>query len=73
MPEMMSQGSVEPAPDLTSLLLLIAVLVLLASTVYLIYLGCTAFGAGTFFRAIYSPQPLPGITASDLLLRLIGL
>ena len=73
MPETMSQGSVKPAPDLTSFLLLVAVLVLLASTAYLIYLGCNAFGAGTFFRAIYSPQPLPEITASDLALRLIGL
>ena len=62
MPEMM-QGSVKPAPDLSSFLLLVAVLVLLASTVYLVYLGCNAFGAETFFRAIYSPQPLPEISA----------
>ena len=73
MPEMMTQGSVKPGPNLNSLLLLVAVLVLLASTAYIIYLGCEAFGAETFFRAIYSPQPLPEITASDLASRLIGL
>ncbi len=73
MPEIMSQGSIKPAPDLNSFFLLVAVLVLLASTAYLIYLGCNAFGAETFFRAIYAPQPFPEITASDLALPLTGI
>ena len=63
MPEMMPQGAVRPEPDVTSFLLLVAVLVLLACTIYLIYLGCTSFGANTFFRAIYSTQRIPEINA----------
>ena len=66
MPEMMPQGSAEPAPDVVSFLLLVAVLVLFASTIYLIYLGCTSFGAHTFFRAIYSTQRIPEIAALAL-------
>ena len=54
----------EPAgPDVSSFLLLVAVLALLACTIYLIYLGCTFFGAGPFFQAIYSPQRIPDIAA----------
>ena len=64
MPEMMPQSSVQSDPDVVSFLLLVAVLVLLASTIYLIYLGCTSFGAQTFFRAIYSTQRIPEIAAS---------
>ena len=64
MPEMMPQGSVQSDPDVASFLLLVAVLVLLACTIYLIYLGCTSFGAQTFFRAIYSTQRIPEIAAS---------
>ena len=63
MPEMMSHGSVRNGPDVTSFLVLVAVLVLLACTIYLIYLGCTAYGANTFFRAIYSTQRIPEINA----------
>ena len=66
MAEIMSQspiGSARPSPDVMSFLLMVAALVLLACTLYLIYLGCTAFGAGTFFRAIYSPEQSPDITA----------
>ncbi|MCK4850297.1 MAG: hypothetical protein KAT11_03045 [Phycisphaerae bacterium] len=64
MPEMMPQGSVEPVPDVTSFLLLVAVLALLVCTIYLVYLGCTSFGAHTFFRAIYSTSRIPEIAAS---------
>ena len=60
----MPQGSVQPGPDVTSVLLLVAVLVLLACTIYLIYLGCSLFGAEAFFRAIYSTQRIPEIAAS---------
>ena len=69
MAEIMSEsqiGPVRPSPDVMSFLLLVAVLLLSACTVYLIYLGCTAFGAGTFFRAIYSPEQSPDITAQVL-------
>lgn len=58
-----SAGSRPASPDVGTFLLLLAVLALLACTVYLIYLGCTYFGADTFFRAIYSPQRIPQITA----------
>ena len=64
MPEMMSQSSVQPRPDVTSVLLLVAVLALLACTIYLIYLGCSSFGAGPFFHAIYSTERIPEIAAS---------
>ena len=64
MPEIMPQGSAQPAPDVTSLLLLVAVLALLGCTAYIIYLGCTSFGAQTFFRAIYSTERIPEIAAS---------
>ena len=64
MPEMMSQSSAKSDPDVLSFLLLVAVLLLFASTIYLIYLGCTSFGARTFFRAIYSAQRIPQIAAS---------
>jgi len=63
MPDFLSGSSAKPVPDVTSLLLLVAVLVLLACTVYLVYLGCTLFGAGVFFRAIYSPQQVPEVAA----------
>ena len=63
MPEMMPQSSAKPVPDVLGFLLLVAVLVLFASTIYLIYLGCTSFGARTFFRAIYSIQRIPEIAA----------
>ena len=63
MAEMVSQGSARSDPDLSSFLLLVAVLVLLACTIYLIYLGCTSFGSQTFFRAIYSTQRIPEIAA----------
>ena len=63
MAEMMYQGSAKSEPDLCSFLLLVAVLVLLACTIYLVYLGCTSFGAGTFFRAIYSTERVPGIAS----------
>ena len=63
MPEMMPQSSLRPGPDVTSFLLLVAVLVLLACTIYLVYLGCTSFGAQNFFRAIYSTQRIPEIDA----------
>ena len=69
MPEMMPQSSAPPAPDVTSLLLLVAVLALLACTGYVIYLGCSSFGAATFFRAIYSTdERIPQIAASVLAL-----
>ena len=55
------QGSAKSDPDLCSFLLLVAVLVLLACTIYLIYLGCTSFGAEAFFRAIYSTERIPEI------------
>jgi len=45
---------------------LVAVLALLASTIYLIYLGCTSFGAHAFFRAIYSTSRIPEIAALAL-------
>ncbi len=64
MPEMMPQGSAEPVPDVTSFLLLVAVLALLVCTICLVYLGCSLFGAGAFFRAIYSTQRIPEIAAS---------
>ena len=67
MPEFLPETSARPAPDVMSFLLLVAVLVLLACTIYLAYLGCTFFGAGDFFRAIYSPQRLPDVAA-----RIIG-
>ena len=63
MPDYLPEGSAKPVPGLMSFLLLVAVLLLLASTIYLVYLGCTLFGADTFFRAIYSPQPAPEIAA----------
>ena len=63
MPDFLPESSAKPAPDITSFLLLVAVLVLLACTIYLVYLGCTFFGAGVFFRAIYSPQQAPEIAA----------
>ena len=63
MPEMMPQGLDQADPDVASFLLLVAVLVLFASTIYLIYLGCTSFGARTFFRAIYSTERIPEIAA----------
>jgi len=66
MPEMTPQGSAKSDPDVLSFLLLVAVLVLFASTIYLIYLGCTSFGAHTFFRAIYSTQRIPEIAALAL-------
>jgi len=68
MPEMMPQGSAKPDPDVLSFLLLLAVLLLFVSTIYLIYLGCTSFGASTFFRAIYSTQRIPEIAALALTL-----
>ena len=68
MPDFQPQTSARPDPDVMSFLLLMAVLVLLVCTIYLVYLGCTRFGAGVFFRAIYSPQQLPDIAA-----RIIGL
>ena len=61
MAEMMYQGSAKSDPDLCSFLLLVAVLVLLACTIYLVYLGCTSFGVGIFFRAIYSTERVPEI------------
>lgn len=66
MPDLMASGSFDqgkPAPGLMSFLLLVAVLVVLACTIYVIYLGCTLFGADVFFRAIYSPQQAPEIAA----------
>ena len=57
------QGSAKSDPDLCSFLLLVAVLVLLACTIYLVYLGCTSFGVETFFRAIYSTERIPEIAA----------
>ena len=64
MAAMMYQGSAKSDPDLSSFLLLVAVLVLLACTIYLVYLGCTSFGAESFFRAIYSTESVPEITGS---------
>ncbi len=61
MPAMMYQDSAKSDPDLSSFLLLVAVLVLLACTIYLVYLGCTSFGVETFFRAIYSTERIPEI------------
>ena len=66
MPEMMPQGLDRADPDVASFLLLVAVLALLASTIYLIYLGCTSFGAHAFFRAIYSTSRIPEIAALAL-------
>jgi len=63
MPDFVPEASAKPAPDVMSFLLLVAVLVLLACTIYLVYLGCTLFGAGVFFRAIYSPQQAPEVAA----------
>ena len=63
MPDYLPEGSAKPAPDLSSFLLLVAVLVLLACTIYLVYLGCTLFGADVFFRAIYAPQQAPEVAA----------
>ena len=63
MPEMISPSSAESGPNVLSFLLLVAALILLASTIYLAYLGCASFGAGTFFRAIYSTQRIPEILA----------
>ena len=63
MPQFSPEGSTRPAPDVMSFLLLVAVVVLFACTVYLVYLGCTLFGADVFFRAIYSPQRVPEIAA----------
>ena len=63
MPEMMTPSSAESAPNVLSFLLLVAVLVLFVSTIYIIYLGCTSFGAGTFFRTIYSTERIPEIAA----------
>ena len=67
MPDIMPTTSANPDPDVMSFLLLVAVLVLFACTIYLIYLGCTRFGADVFFRAIYSPQQFPDVAA-----RIIG-
>ena len=61
MAQMQAPGQAKP--DINSFLLFVAVLVLLACTAYVIYLGCTYFGAGTFFRTIYSPQKMPQISA----------
>ena len=66
MPETIPQGSVQPEADVTSFLLLVAVLALLACTIYLVHLGCSLFGAEAFFRAIYSTQRIPEIAASAL-------
>ena len=68
MPEMMPQSFTSPTTDVTSFLLLVAVMVLLACTIYLIYLGCTAFGADTFFRTIYSTERIPEIAALSTVL-----
>ena len=68
MPDLLPSTSVKPDPDVMSFLLLVAVLALLACTIYLILVGCSWFGAGVFFRTIYSPQQLPHIAA-----RIIGL
>ena len=68
MPDLVTSTSGKPAPDVMSFLLLVAVLALLACTIYLILVGCSWFGADVFFRAIYSPQQLPHIAA-----RIIGL
>ncbi len=66
MPEMMTQSSASSVPDVLRFLLLVAGLILLVSTIYLIYLGCSSFGASTFFRAIYSTQRIPEIAALAL-------
>lgn len=66
MPDVLAPGEIDPgkpAPGVMSFLLLVAVLVLFACTIYVVYLGCTLFGADVFFRAIYSPQQAPEITA----------
>lgn len=55
-------GSSRTAPDVMSFLLLVAAAVLLACTIYLLYLGCAEFGAGAFFRNIYSTERIPDIT-----------
>ena len=67
-------GSGPADPDIGTFLLFVAVLVLLACTVYVIYLGCAHYGAGTFFRTIYSPQKMPQISAGlfDSLKPLLG-
>ncbi|NIA07091.1 MAG: hypothetical protein GWP14_05570 [Actinobacteria bacterium] len=67
MPDLVPATSAKPAPDVMSFLLLVAVLALLVCTIYLVYLGCTLFGADVFFRAIYSPEQLPEVAA-----RIIG-
>lgn len=56
-------GSGPANPDIGTFLLFVAVLVLLACTAYVIYLGCAHYGAGTFFRTIYAPRPMPPISA----------
>lgn len=66
MPEMVPPSPTDSAPNVLSFLLLVAVLILLASTIYLALLGCTAFGVGTFFKAIYSTQRIPQIAALAL-------
>ena len=63
MAQFLPEGSARSAPDVMSFLLLLAVVVLFACTVYLIYLGCTLFGADVFFRTIYSPQRIPEVAA----------
>ena len=63
MAQFLPEGSASSTPDVMSFLLLVAVVALFACTVYLIYLGCTLFGADVFFRAIYSPQRVPEIAA----------
>ena len=67
MPNLLPGTAAKPDPDVMSFLLLVAVLVLLACTIYLIYLGCNLFGADVFFRAIYAPQQVPDVAA-----RIIG-
>ena len=68
MPDLAPSTSARPAADVMSFLLLVAVLALLGCTIYLIYMGCTMFGAADFFRAIYAPRQLPDVAA-----RIIGL
>ena len=63
MPEIISTSSAESEPDVLSFLLLVAALILLASTIYITYLGCASFGAGAFFRAIYSTERIPEFMA----------
>ena len=63
MPEMMTPSSADSAPNVLSFLLLVAVLILLVSTIYLAYLGCASFGVAAFFKSIYSTQRIPEIAA----------